>query len=337
MTANIESNITLQGKTDELMKMLKYLINNEYYDDDFDLRELSELSDEDLKKYIIEEGNKINLFIIGPYGRFYELPDTRVFEGLADAAPNASFKGEMSRIYGPTEYSVLSANFKDKQLNLKHMITYGMADSYLEYLKSIIPVERFCELFHIVEDDFDIYDYTYFFEQEYLEDVSFNQFQEYFNYAKIKADEFKKAIGELIKLEIEDCHSYIKSKSEENAETWIYKPLDKKTKEKPLSTGEKIAREISQKPEMIEIEGKKYVTTWCDRLDSYITSKGGIIKSKVVLDTDYIIIGNNIQEEGSLKTRKALELNKTKGKNIIAMTDIEFENILKNMDKGEKI
>lgn len=329
MSVNVESTLTLKGKTDELMKMLKYLINNEYFDSDFDLSELGELSDEELEEYIIEQDNEINLTMVGPYGRYGELSDTRIFEGLADVSPNASFKGELCRGWTPTEYGILSGIFKNKKLNLTHIVTYGLLDSYVEYVKSIISIEKFCELFHIDEEDFDIYDYRYFFANEYLDDVSLDVFKEYFAYAKIEKAELKQALEILIKSEIEDCSSYIRRKGEEQAETWVYDPLDVKSKNKPRSSGEKLAREISDKPDSIEIEGKKIVTTWCDYLDYYIKENGGIIKSTVVLDTDYIIIGDCISEEGSGKTRRALELNITKGKNIIALTDKEFKNMVK--------
>lgn len=227
MSSNCESSIILKGKNDELMKMLKYLISNEYFKDDFDLSELGKLSNEELEEYVIKQGNKIKLFMLGPYGRYRELPDTRIFEGLADVAPNASFEGKMNHNQGPSEYSTLIGILKNKKLNLKHIVTYGLLDSYVEYVKSILSIEKFCEIFHIAKDDFDILDYRCFFESEYLDDISLDIFKGYFDYTKIEEDEFEKAIGKLIDLEIEECGSYIKRKSEENAKTWEYLPLKK--------------------------------------------------------------------------------------------------------------
>lgn len=222
MSANLETNITIKGKTNDLKSMLKYLANNEYFEEDSDLQKFKELSENELEDYIAKEGNEINLFIMGPYGKFKELQDTKIFEGLANSAPDASFEGEMSKIYGPTEYSLLTGKFNNKKLELEHIMTYNMIDSYVKYLKSKISTKKFCKLFHIDEEEFDLYDYRDFFENEYLKEVSLDEFQEYFDYAEISEEEFEIAIKELTNLNIEDSTSYIERKSKEEAKTWIY-------------------------------------------------------------------------------------------------------------------
>lgn len=333
MSACYDTNIELKGNVDELKKMIRFLCQSEYLDSDPTLYEDKEefLTDSELEAYIIKNKNKIELNFSGPYGRFAELDETWIFEDLACIAPNAYFNGCMSGFSGTGNYS-LSGELRDQKLYLKATAScdeYGYSD-YCDYVKKHISTDKFCELFKIDNDDFDEYDFMCFFADNYLDDVSIDTFKEYFDYSEIDDDEFEDAIDELLELDLEYYSDFVSDKSEEDAKTWVYDPLNVKTKKKPMSNAEKWARQISPKPRFIEIEGKNFVIpSLSASIESYIKENGGIIKSSVVLDTDYIIIGGYISEEGTVKTRKALELNKTKGKHIIAMTDDEFMEIIK--------
>lgn len=74
------------------------------------------------------------------------------------------------------------------------------------------------------------------------------------------------------------------------------------------------------------IKGKVFVlteVTYPDIIENYIIKNGGVVKSSTVLTTDYLIIG----DEGfgnTVKVRRAIELNQTRGKNIKAMTENDF-------------
>jgi hypothetical protein len=92
-----------------------------------------------------------------------------------------------------------------------------------------------------------------------------------------------------------------------------------------------IAREISSPVSSIMFRGRTFVHTACEselEIDEYVTARGGFIRPSTVLDTDYIIIGNDIHIV-SAKARRAIELNKEKGKNIKALTEEEFWNLCK--------
>lgn len=344
MSACYDTNIKLKGNVDELKKMIRFLCQSEYLESDSTLYEykdysleeirnnkkLKDLSDSELEEYIVKNKNKIELNFSGPYGRFAELDETWIFEDLACIAPNAYFNGRMSGFSGSADYS-LSGELKDQKLYLKSTTSCGVNEYsyYMDYVKKHISIDKFCELFKIDNDDFDEQDFEGFFVGNYLDDVSIDIFREYFDYAKIEDDEFENVISKLLELDIDDYYSFVSDQSEEKAKTWVFDPLNVKTKKKPMSNAEKWARQISPKPRFIEIEGKNFVVpSLSASIESYIKENGGIIKSSVVLDTDYIIIGDYVGEEGTVKTRRALELNKTKGKHIIAMTDEEFMEII---------
>lgn len=93
-----------------------------------------------------------------------------------------------------------------------------------------------------------------------------------------------------------------------------------------------IAREISYPVSSIVFQGRTFVHTACEselKIDEYVTARGGFIRPSTVLDTDYIIIGNDIHIV-SAKARRAIELNNEKGKNIKALTEEEFWHLCKS-------
>lgn len=84
--------------------------------------------------------------------------------------------------------------------------------------------------------------------------------------------------------------------------------------------------------------GKIFVMTGFDAkteklLTNQIESRGGLIKSSVVLNTDYLIVNPNYGSE-TTKLKRAKELN-SKGKNIKILTEKEFYEALDNSSKLE--
>lgn len=85
-------------------------------------------------------------------------------------------------------------------------------------------------------------------------------------------------------------------------------------------------KEIGEVEDAISFKGKNFVLTEVEELElmeAYITQNGGAIRSSTVLDTDYLIIGDKSYGE-TRKVKRALELNKKRGKNIKAMLEKDF-------------
>lgn len=57
---------------------------------------LTNMSEEDLIKFIEEHDNKVLVSASGPYGRFGSLSDVDLFKEIAEAAPHATVSGGMS-------------------------------------------------------------------------------------------------------------------------------------------------------------------------------------------------------------------------------------------------
>ncbi len=101
--------------------------------------------------------------------------------------------------------------------------------------------------------------------------------------------------------------------------------------EEKLTSGQKIARQINDKPDSIIVNGKNFVHTYCSgefSLEECIKKKGGVIKSAVSSKVDYLIIGDNCDYDTS-KVKSAKEFKK-KGSSIIAISQSDFEELIKN-------
>lgn len=99
-------------------------------------------------------------------------------------------------------------------------------------------------------------------------------------------------------------------------------PSDVKTSAKV----KKAIKDIGAVGKSITIKGKNFVLTEVmhpDILEKYITQNGGEVRSSTVLATDYIIIGDTGSGD-TTKAKRALELNKTRGKNIKALSENDF-------------
>ena len=99
-------------------------------------------------------------------------------------------------------------------------------------------------------------------------------------------------------------------------------PTDVKTSAKV----KKAIKDIGDVGKTISLKGKVFVLTeveYPDILEKYIIQNGGEVKSSTVLTTDYLIIGDNGSGDTG-KAKRALELNKTRGKNIKALSENDF-------------
>ena len=114
MSADINTEITLKGTSEELAAFLKTIRAFSYTGSDSedaeeekcaylewviihvgeDSRELDDLSINDLKELI--GGGELSITAEGPYGKFGELSEVGLFEALAEAAPTAWFSGSCS-------------------------------------------------------------------------------------------------------------------------------------------------------------------------------------------------------------------------------------------------
>ena len=329
MSSYMNTFIRLKGTTQELIQIIKVIKENKYLSSQtVNKKYIDKMTANELEELIKDNNNEISIDASGPHGSYMTLPDTKIFESIADIAPNAYFYGTSSGFDGNSNVE-LSGELKDKKLRQIYTYTkdeYGY-DEYIDYVLKLLPTDEFCKLFKINEDNLDEDDFADFFTSEYLDMIDLSKFKEYFNYSNITESDFKKAQDIYNELKIYDFSTWRQIKAEENAEEWIYDPFNPSPQK--LTNAQKFAREISDKVEKIDFVGKIFVHTYCyDTLDDFITKQGGIVKSSVVVNTDYIIIGDYIKDK-TTKIERAIELNKNKGKNIKALTLSEFEELIK--------
>lgn len=129
----------------------------------------------------------------------------------------------------------------------------------------------------------------------------------------------------------------VKAITEEKFLNMVNKPVDKSDDIQYSSLAEKYARGISDKVKYIELAGKGFRVTTLTKEDwiiNYIERHGGILKSTVTGNTDYVIIGNTIQD----KTNTVIdaEVQRAKGSNIRALTESEFLELIHEQEKDPK-
>ena len=229
MSACIDTNITMKGSLEELLDMIKVLEDSKYLSGHMIKKKyIKDISEEELKKLIEDSNNEITIDMMGPYGIFEELSNTKVFETLADVSPNAYFMGTMEGFTGSSNVS-LTGKLENKKLYLSYSDTssVGGYESYMKYLDKVFPKKKFCKLFKIDLDDLDEEDYEDFFTCEYLNMIDIDNFMEYFSYSEIDEDEFIEAQKKFEKLNIYDYYSFETISAEENAIDWVYDPVNK--------------------------------------------------------------------------------------------------------------
>ena len=229
MSACIDTNITMKGSLEELLDMIKVLEDSMYLSGHMIKKKyIKDISEEELKKLIEDSNNEITIDMMGPYGIFEELSNTKVFETLADVSPNAYFMGTMEGFMGSSNVS-LTGKLENKKLYLSYSDTssVGGYESYMKYLDKVFPKKKFCKLFKIDLDDLDEEDYEDFFTCEYLNMIDIDSFMDYFSYSEIDEDEFIEAQKKFEKLNIYDYYSFETISAEENAIDWVYDPVNK--------------------------------------------------------------------------------------------------------------
>ena len=229
MSACIDTNITMKGSLEELLDMIKVLEDSKYLSGHMIKKKyIKDISEEELKKLIEDSNNEITIDMMGPYGIFEELSNTKVFETLADVSPNAYFMGTMEGFTGSSNVS-LTGKLENKKLYLSYSDTssVGGYESYMKYLDKVFPKNKFCKLFKIDLDDLEEEDYEDFFTCEYLNMIDIDSFMDYFSYSEIDEDEFIEAQKKFEKLNIYDYYSFETISAEENAIDWVYDPGNK--------------------------------------------------------------------------------------------------------------
>lgn len=229
MAADINTNIKLKGTKEEIMNIIKVIKDNKYLSGHtINGKYIDNMLDNEIEGLIEKNNNEISIEADGPYGNYVTLPDTKIFESIADTSPNASFTGISKGFQGSSDVE-LTAELKDKKLHLIYTHTtdeYGY-NEYLDYVNELLPIEEFCELFKIDEEDLDEEDYEDFFTSEYPDIINLKRFKEYFSYSNINESEFEEAQNKYEKLKIYDFNAFEQIKAEESAKEWIYNPIDK--------------------------------------------------------------------------------------------------------------
>ena len=140
MSACIDTNITMKGSLEELLDMIKVLEDSKYLSGHMIKKKyIKDISEEELKKLIEDSNNEITIDMMGPYGIFEELSNTKVFETLADVSPNAYFMGTMEGFTGSSNVS-LTGKLENKKLYLSYSDTssVGGYESYMKYLDKVL-------------------------------------------------------------------------------------------------------------------------------------------------------------------------------------------------------
>ena len=273
------------------------------------------------------------LYASGPYGRFCVPKETHIFEDLADEFSDLEFNGLISGFIYETNYEI-KADYKDNKLNvvccyyleeynedtdtcedLNFVIDRSISEknkivNYIENLGGSVSKKISSNIDYYICDDIESHiDEIEEIKSYGIKIISKKEFIEDFAYYYIYG-------GTTVKKEFE-------------SEKYEYIP-NSRTKEKEINYAEKVAREISKKPEEIIFKDKSFVIVGLNPENGIfdcITDNGGIIKhSHVTMKTDYIIISDD-QNSESIKIKEA-RIVKEKGVNIIALTVSEYKDIL---------
>lgn len=176
MSADLNTTITIQGDGDELLAVLDVLkmyekkhYKTKYVDARLDYirltyegeeKQLDEVKKRDRDR-IQKTGGTLEIEASGPYGSFYPVDETRVFENIADVAPNSSFTGKVKgfvigadimwegKLDGGKLYLKFTENSWDE----------GPEAKYSEMLYEKLPPESFAEMFGIDKSGGDLEDY----------------------------------------------------------------------------------------------------------------------------------------------------------------------------------
>ena len=322
--------IKIKGTTDEKLKLLDLLKNNEHTGSTTINHKFIDLIHEEELNKLLEE-SKDGLKVESEINRNLpeDLSEIKLFEDIAILVPNTTFEGNIEgERYGTRIW--FNAKYKDNNLHQTYSESVqcdNEVEAYIEYLHNVIPFDEFCKIFKLDVEEMDEEaceeGYEEFLMEGYIESIDYDDFLYSFEDATTSEEDFQKGMKKLIELGIQDYTTYSDTLREEDYKEWDFNPL-KDIPKRNKKPAEIYAREISEKPDKIDFEGKIFVETCCfGSLDSIITDNGGIVKENISLKTDYIIIGDSITSKTS-KIENAYNNNKNKNTNIIAITKSEF-------------
>lgn len=146
-TADFELSMTLYGTPEELHSLLT--VYKDYTNGSNGVKFVTISA-----KRVTED--TIVVCAIGPYGHYSKLNDVDIFRDMAEVAPNATFKAEIT---GNTTYTQQSLSC-ELSGGILHINTYFEsndfpADAYVEYFMEKLPHKKFVKMFKLDEDDFD--------------------------------------------------------------------------------------------------------------------------------------------------------------------------------------
>ncbi|MBR3242599.1 MAG: hypothetical protein IKF90_07880 [Parasporobacterium sp.] len=171
MTADYQLELTMSGTMDDLKKMLEVirLYTGERPQSFSAIKcngkavDLNSITDELICE--LAANGKIKVTALGPWGRYGQLIDVKIFNEMAEEAPDASFNAEVS---GNGQYEVqnLKCELKEKLLNIT---TYFEAndsagEAWADVFEEKIPFDTFIELFQISGEESE--DFYYGFIQD---------------------------------------------------------------------------------------------------------------------------------------------------------------------------
>lgn len=269
MSADLDTSITLRGEKEELLAMLKVL---KEFDMDTETlfqyrqthpiygyiewvevlgnsqkRELKSMNEADLQDFISKAGNELSVHAMGPWGNYGLPEDLGLFEALAEAAPNAYFEGAINGFitgadvghYGTLENGLLCLQnyYKSDECYDEDDEDDGFSEEYIKYFKKKISRVKFCKLFKIDKDEFDMECYEEFI-AEAMEhsfpikghDLDYDTFVELCD-SEIDEEQYAKALKTLEELEMMDFEKFCESADEMFLSSpEYYDPITKKYK-----------------------------------------------------------------------------------------------------------
>ncbi len=173
--AEFDVRIKLKGNAQELSAMLGViaLYNEGTKGVRFELDEIRKgnvserfysLNADKIRAFAESADGEIEVRGLGPYGHYGYLNDVDIFRDMAEAAPHAEFKAEIS---GHTTYTWqrMNCELKDEDLHIYAEFEENneCPAAYHEYFIERLPYEKFIELFQLDEEELD--------EEEFDEDA----------------------------------------------------------------------------------------------------------------------------------------------------------------------
>nr|MBQ4456427.1 hypothetical protein [Clostridia bacterium] len=252
MAADLNTIIKIQGTSEELLSMLKVLKKFgteklERYRDKHDCGYIEQINvsgpinkqniegatNDELMKLVSDCITELTVTASGPYGYFFEPNEVRLFEELAEAAPNSFFTGRISGFITGADVSQ-SAELKDRKLYLSDYVMNDetLPEIYVDETLRKLPYSKFCRLFKINKEDFDSDSYGDFImevsEEGFPTEMDYDTFLDYCDSSEIDEDKYEAAIEKINELGVTDYETFCDSINEDDfSEKRVYDPVTK--------------------------------------------------------------------------------------------------------------